>query len=226
MGSNPDPTPLPFWQVNISPEDREDDCPAYLQDLSEKDRAIIGTRNDDYSVQTWDEVLGIVRSGRLQDFRRWPTDLRRYREFVWRLRREWGGVMEYMLQERLRWEEPVVPRSSRPFECGEDFRILFNDWPYGIDARIVHLVVWTKFELADDKETKVEIEGFIEKTFLTGVARDTIIWFKNPPALKSVHAVEHIHVMLFDPDPEFIRALTNGDKPRSQLPNSQDGHRR
>lgn len=42
------------------------------------------------------------------------------------------------------------------------------------------------------------------------------IWFKNPPSLKSVHSVEHIHVMLFDPDPDFVRHVTNGDVPRCQ----------
>ena len=43
-----------------------------------------------------------------------------------------------------------------------------------------------------------------------------VIWFKNWRSLKSVHAVEHFHVMLFDPDPEFVREITNGDVPLSQ----------
>jgi hypothetical protein len=34
--------------------------------------------------------------------------------------------------------------------------------------------------------------------------------------LKSVHAVEHFHVMLYDPDPEFVKEVTNGDVPLSQ----------
>lgn len=39
------------------------------------------------------------------------------------------------------------------------------------------------------------------------------IWFKNWRSLKSVQAVEHFHVMLFDPDPSFIDEITNGDVP-------------
>ncbi|KAJ4394577.1 hypothetical protein N0V93_003796 [Gnomoniopsis smithogilvyi] len=223
MGSNPDPSPLPFWHVNIAPENRQEDCPAALQQLSEKDIGIIGTRDEDYRIQTWDEVVDIVRSNRLQDFRRWPSDLRRYREFVWRLNQEWGSVMEYMLSERLHWTVPITPRSSRPFEHEEDFKILFNDWPYGIDKRIVHLVVWTKFDLREDAETVAEIEQFLERTFLTKVAKDKLLWFINPPSLKSVHTIEHIHVMLFDPDREFVQTLTNGDKPRGQLLDSANG---
>jgi hypothetical protein len=43
-----------------------------------------------------------------------------------------------------------------------------------------------------------------------------VIWFKNWRSLKSVHAVEHFHVMLFDPDPGFVKEITNGDVPLSQ----------
>ena len=43
-----------------------------------------------------------------------------------------------------------------------------------------------------------------------------VIWFKNWKILKSVHAVEHFHVMLYDPDPEFVKEVTNGDMPLSQ----------
>jgi hypothetical protein len=43
-----------------------------------------------------------------------------------------------------------------------------------------------------------------------------VIWFKNWAALKSVRAVEHFHVMLFDPDAEFVREITHGDVPLSR----------
>lgn len=174
MGSNPDPQPLPFWQVNVAPEHREEHCPEYLQNLSAKDVGIIGTYDFDYHIQTWEEVVYIIRTGRLQDFQRWPTELRRYREFVWRLSRGKGSVMDYMLKERILWTQPIVPRSHRPFECEDDFKILFNDWPYGVDRRIVHLVVWTKFELEDGAKTEPDIESFIERTFLPGVAEDQV----------------------------------------------------
>lgn len=174
MDSDPRDVPLPYWQVNIAPENRLDDCPVALQNLSDKDIGIIGTRDEDYHVQTWDEVVDIVRTSRLQDFRRWPSELRRYREFIWQLKHVWGSVLDYMLSERLHWKVPITPRSSTPFECEEDFKILFNDWPYGIDERIVHLVVWTKFELRDDAETVAEIERFIEKTFSSKVAKDKV----------------------------------------------------
>lgn len=102
----------------------------------------------------------------------------------------------------------------------EDIRILYNDWPYGIDQDIIHLVVWTKFELSDDpvtgeltREARAAIEQYVQKTFYSRVAPKQVVWFKNWKSLKSVHAVEHFHVMLHRPDMEFIREITRGDVP-------------
>lgn len=178
MGSYPDPEPahrqLPWWQVNIPSEEREARCPEPLRNLCAKDREIIGTWDEDYQPQTWDEVVDIIHTDRLGDFRRWPSDLRRYREYIWWLNREYGSVMRFMLHERLHWAEPVVSRGGKLFECKDDFSILMNDWPYGLDERIVHLVVWTKFKLEDNAETEAEIDRFVFKTFSSGVAKDQV----------------------------------------------------
>jgi hypothetical protein len=99
-------------------------------------------------------------------------------------------------------------------------KILYNDWPYGLDPEIIHLVIWTKFELTEDPSTddltpeaRREIDNYMQKTFSGKVKPGSVIWFKNWTSLKSVHAVEHFHVMLYNPDPEFIREITNGDIP-------------
>lgn len=102
----------------------------------------------------------------------------------------------------------------------DDYKILYNDWPYGLEQKIVHLVIWTKFDLEDDPVTddltlkaRQEIDEFVETMFHPRVPRDRVIWFKNWRSLKSIHAVEHFHVMLYDPDMEFIREITNDDIP-------------
>ncbi|OKO90917.1 N-acetylglucosamine-induced protein 1 [Penicillium subrubescens] len=102
----------------------------------------------------------------------------------------------------------------------EDIRILYNDWPYGIDTDIIHLVVWTKFELPDDPatgdltaEAREAIERYVQATFCSRVAPEQVVWFRNWKSLKSVHALEHFHVMLHRPDRAFVREITNGDVP-------------
>lgn len=100
----------------------------------------------------------------------------------------------------------------------DDYKILLNDWPYGIDTRIVHLVVWTKFATPSDAvtddllpESRAELDTFVKRTFRDVCGEENVIWFRNWGALKSVHAVEHFHVMLFDPPAEFVREVTGGD---------------
>lgn len=124
--------------------------------------------------------------------------------------------MNFMLNVRLQWKD-MEPK-GRPFEDPSDIKILYNDWPYGIDPDIVHLVVWTKFELEDDAETglstresRQEIEEYVQRTF--GARASEFCWFKNWKSLKSVHAVEHFHVMLYKPDKQFLRDITGGDIP-------------
>ena len=74
------------------------------------------------------------------------------------------------------------------------------------------------------------IQDFVDETFCKRVAPDhvslfgllltylladfvKVAWFKNWKALKSVHSVEHFHVMLKGPDPSFLDEVTNGDIP-------------
>ncbi|CAG8955476.1 hypothetical protein HYFRA_00010343 [Hymenoscyphus fraxineus] len=227
----PEPEPLPYWQTNLPPHLRTPTCPAYLQNLSLKDSSILGTRTEDYHTLTWSECRSLVQSNHLEAFQRRPLDLRRYLQFIYNLKREWGSVMAFMVRERLGWDGGGVEggKGEGLFGDEREWKILWNDWPYGIDERIVHLVVWTKFELQDDPETgmlkrevRCEIDGFVQRVFTAKCGVENTIWFKNWSALKSVRGVEHFHVMLFDPDPEFIREITNGDIPLSRLAENLD----
>lgn len=106
-----------------------------------------------------------------------------------------------------------------------DVKILCNDWPYGVDPAIKHLVVWTKFELPVSAEeargdlgpdVRRRIDAFVEDKFRRVCGEERVVWFRNWSALKSVHAVEHFHVMLYDADPEFVRRITGGDVPLAE----------
>ncbi|CAN9160768.1 hypothetical protein CUC08_Gglean003193 [Alternaria sp. MG1] len=210
---------LPFWLVNVPRDQWPSECPDFLRDISEKDKGIIGTPDEHYKVLTWDQVRDIVESNRVDKFHRMPSELRRYRQFTHRLERDYGSIMNFIVNERLKWGS-MEPK-GKPFEFDEDIKILYNDWPYGIDADVVHLVVWTKFELDDDPDTGLstaesqkQIGDYVQKTFAPKVKE--LVWFKNWKSLKSVHAVEHFHVMLYRPDAVFLREITNGDVPMTE----------
>ncbi|TGJ85421.1 hypothetical protein E0Z10_g3357 [Xylaria hypoxylon] len=210
---------LPYWHVNVPEDERTEECPDFLRALNAKDTGIISTPDAEHHLTTWPEVQKLILNNRLDLFQRVPSELRKYLQFTWKLKQDYGSVMNFILTERLHWDTPITSKGN-PFECEEDIKILWNDWPYGLDKKIVHIVVWTKFELEDDPATddltekaRAELDAFVLKTFGSRVPSDHCIWFKNWRSLKSVQAVEHFHVMLYDPDPAFIDEVTQGDVP-------------
>ena len=132
-------------------------------------------------------------------FERVPTDLRRYLHYNHDLKKTHGSVLKFVQDERLRWEE-IIPSADPHFTNPADFKILWNDWPYGLETGISHIVVWTKFLIDEDPsssdgdmtdEAREEIEAFVRKTFCDEgqIPRERLVWFKNWRALKSVHAI-------------------------------------
>jgi hypothetical protein len=90
-------------------------------------------------------------------------------------------VLNFILLNRIHWAD-ATPQGP-PFACPADVKILHNDWPYGIDARITHLVVWTKFELREDgasptgdlcPEMRRLVSAFVDDTFASRVGKDKV----------------------------------------------------
>ncbi|KAL9620340.1 MAG: hypothetical protein Q9160_005139 [Pyrenula sp. 1 TL-2023] len=222
-------TELPYWLVNVPENEWPDDpntCPDFLIDLSCKNIATLLTRDETFHLSSWEEVKNIIEIGHVDLFQRIPSELRRYFQFVHRLKIDYGSIFEFMVAERLKWTQ-WTPKSSIPFKDLADYKILYNDWPYGIDKDIVHLVVWTKFNIPEDPRTgqvedseRARIDYFVYHTFCEPVefSQENVRWFKNPSRLKSVHSIEHFHVMLYKPDEKLIRTVTNGDVPFSKRP--------
>ena len=137
-------------------------------------------------------------------------------------------MVNYISQERLHWGQAVssgaslsdskspAPRNPVPFADGEDYKILCNDWPYGCDPGIHHLVVWMKTKIPvnpDDgrltESSKAMIDAFVVKVFVEPLyqvheRKDQVLWFKNWTALQSVAALEHFHVLVRDVSNEML----------------------
>lgn len=54
----------------------------------------------------------------------------------------------------------------------DDLKILYNDWPYGLETNIIHLVIWTKFDIPEDEvtgdptdEAREQIDKYMDETF-------------------------------------------------------------
>lgn len=108
---------------------------------------------------------------------------------------------------------PILPFANPiPFADPSDYKILRNDWPYGLAPGIVHLLVWLRTpvpvkENGGDltEESRDLIEEFVKRVFVgrlegEGIegAERRVIWFKNWSALQSVRSLEHVHILARD----------------------------
>lgn len=135
-------------------------------------------------------------------------------------------MTNYLLQNRLpkAWGGlPFTPVSDIPFAEPSDYRVLINDWPYGLTPDITHIVVWTRTLIPTDPETgdvtpesRQLIREFVKTYFVDSLGSGSehrVMWFKNWVSLQSVRALEHIHVLVKDVDPAVLQewAPEHGD---------------
>lgn len=104
-----------FWNVNVPVSEQTEECPEFLRYAfeNEKDRGILSTPDDQYRRQTWQDVQQLIRDNRLDLFMRVPSELRLYREYCAKLIQDYGSIMKFVMQERLRWED--MASSAPPF---------------------------------------------------------------------------------------------------------------
>lgn len=170
----------------------------------------------------------------LSAFKRYPTQLRRYLAWSRQIKARYGGIVDFVCQERLRWvpsplgQQQITPLNPIPFANPADYRILRNDWPYATSPDISHLVVWLKTPFKVDDaghvlpESRKMIQKFVEENFVGklaesyGDAQDRVLWFKNWGALQSVGALEHFHVFVKGAGEEALRMWT-GEGPRVMM---------
>ena len=122
-----------------------------------------------------------------------------------------------MLKNRLHWEPspPEICQSGsmfrtvneKPLSDPEDYKILVNDWPYGLDKGISHIIVWLKHRLQsiDERgditlESRHLIEAFVESRFGAKFGAENVLWFRNWTGIQSVKSLEHFHVLLRNTD--------------------------
>ncbi|KUL85995.1 hypothetical protein ZTR_06547 [Talaromyces verruculosus] len=198
--------------------------------LTDIDRQVLSQTDEEFVFHDWEDLKGIIARNDLAIFRRKPSDLRRYIAWTNDIKSTYGSITKYICLKRLRWwtpdssvnlmETPIpeIPyKNVVPFADSSDFKILRNDWPYGITPDVTHIVVWSKTPIATKPEngdvtdeSRAMIEGFVDRTFVQRLQKDPafegvqkevireehVLWFKNWAALQSVRSLEHFHVLV------------------------------
>ncbi|KAI7362840.1 hypothetical protein KC354_g6964 [Hortaea werneckii] len=211
--------------ADVKAEDINLDDPPFP--LTVIDREVLATPDEEYHRITWEDLKHIIATNALEQLKSLPSDLRRYLAWSYNIKQAHGGILPYVIQERLHWQpDPARStkgpyfehRSSIPFADPHDFAVLVNDWPYGFEEGIHHLLVWSKTPIpVDDEkgdvtpESRRLIEEFIEEFFVRPLGeggKDQVQWFKNWVSLQSVRGVDHVHVLVRDVAPEQLAQWT------------------
>ncbi|OQV00198.1 hypothetical protein CLAIMM_05730 [Cladophialophora immunda] len=216
MASNPDNTPSPF-------------------PLTAVDQSVLAMTDDQFHPHTWEELKQVIAEHNLSILKRWPSDLRRYIKWSSQTKATYGSVPNFVMRERLKWTP--LPSSTPetgprfavnnpvPFADEADYKILVNDWPYGLAPGIRHIIVWLKTRLESEPtrgdmtpRSRQQVEDFIQSTFVDRVKdlpgeQEKVMWFKNWTELQSVPGMEHVHVLVRDVPDDIIRDWTGGDQP-------------
>ncbi|KAG5989051.1 hypothetical protein E4U54_004462 [Claviceps lovelessii] len=156
------------------------------------------------------------KTNQLSVLKRTPSDLRRYMSWTAETKAHHGTMTQYLLANRLPpcWgQPPFTPESPIPFGKMSDFKVLLNDWPYGLAGDIIHLV-----RGAMTPESRALVADFVRRYFVDALGEDgggRVLWFKNWGLLQSVRALEHIHVLVRDADDDVLERWT-GERPKRQ----------
>ncbi|PTB36428.1 uncharacterized protein TrAFT101_010316 [Trichoderma asperellum] len=194
--------------------------------LTEVDKWVLAQSDEDYRLHDWEDLRHIIETNNLGILKRKPSDLRRYIAWTAETKAQYGTITEYILQTRLpkAWGvPPFIPESLVPFDAASDYKVLLNDWPYGLTPEITHIVVWSRTPIPTDPETgdlttesRAQVEDFVKAYFVDTLGaggEQQVLWFKNWVALQSVRTLEHFHVLVRNVDDDMLERWT-GERPR------------
>ncbi|KAL1867751.1 hypothetical protein VTK73DRAFT_4013 [Phialemonium thermophilum] len=189
--------------------------------LTDVDKWVLSQTDEEFKYHNWDELRQIIEANNLSVLKRKPSDLRRYMKWTAETKAQYGSMTNYLLAHRLpkAWgRPPFTPLSAVPFQEPADYRVLVNDWPYGLTSDITHIVVWSRTLIPTDPETgdmtpesRATVAAFVKRYFADRLGpggQDRVLWFKNWVALQSVRTLEHIHVLVRDVDPVLLAEWT------------------
>ncbi|KAG5364889.1 N-acetylglucosamine-induced protein 1 [Yarrowia sp. E02] len=189
--------------------------------VSQRDKDILAIPEAQTHWQSWTDLQHVIQHNELHRLSRSASQLAEY--ILWKRDIESkysGGVMEYILVDKLRWtsslEKRPVPYSEELFGDVRDVQILLNDFPYAMEKGLVHVVVWSRAKIPKEgengditAESRAKLEAFVNDKFVKGLdmSSENVLWFKNWAALQSIPLVEHFHVLLKNPDMEKLKKL-------------------
>ena len=150
---------------------------------------------------SWEQIKASVKNSQPDIFGRptvsailgrRPQDNDRYDEFRKELRDEWQSTTDYLRCRIFGWVAERNPEGRQECQVPEEPEriIVFrpNDFPYYFESGITHDVIWVSAE-------PPLREWEVQELMRARCAGRECIWWANPPRLKSVPEIDHVHVV-------------------------------
>ncbi|PPQ85159.1 hypothetical protein CVT25_004166 [Psilocybe cyanescens] len=143
---------------------------------------------------TWNQLKTFVNSGDLGLLKRDRTLQRRYNEWAVGIVAQYGSMVNYLMNHRLRWgqrdtlsllksdvddafdhsvDDVSISDSNPPaYFCWETPRrfisIIQNDWPYSVPPEVEHTLIWTKTPIYHSDLVDDSVKSRIDQDGLWG----------------------------------------------------------
>ncbi len=140
----------------------------------------------------WDEVAVLVATNRFEKLGRLAADLEHYKQKIREYKEEFATVGDYVLHTKFGCGCKIDAEGKKyvhPDDIVQDERFVWaeNDFPYALDKKIQHHLLWSTKPLS-----KEQLEQIIPQHISTDWE---YIYFVNPPTLQTVHNVYHAHIL-------------------------------
>lgn len=173
-------------------------CKKTLSEVAEGKTIKLSDREYGYRTVpfSWAELVQVITiEENVAKLSRNVDQQREYEIFRRGLSRQWASIYDYILCSKFGFQKQGTegdwvarPRLS---DVSEVFRTLeMNDFPYYMEDGISHYILWKTFKDITPQEIDDARKELLNKKDVT----DTLFWM-NPPHLKSLPGIDHVHFL-------------------------------
>ena len=155
---------------------------------------------------TFDALKENIATGKLHVLGRTFDQHREYKTFMNKVRSEWSSGSDFILAERIGVPyvigtdgKKTVIRSEMLVDPRFQGKLFFleNDFPYNFESNMKHFCLWKIGGEINVEGSDCEIRGEMAKIgYPAARLNDTWCYYINPPNLKSVHDIDHAHIII------------------------------
>jgi hypothetical protein len=176
-----------------------------VTDLLEPEDATVGLPFREFGYRSkpfsWEELHKIIVVDKdLARLSRSVEEERRYKKEREQLMEHYDTVYDHILHAKFKFDRRLdeasgkwkaIPPTDDTSRLKSTTSLVKNDYPYFIESDIEHWVLWKLYAELSREDVDKAIQE-LQSSY--GDILDTI-WWENPPALKSLPDINHVHIL-------------------------------